>query len=237
VRQQIDHSTKPGLPLYFTEWSTSYTPRDPVHDSYVSAAYVLSKLKGSEGMAQGMSYWTFSDLFEEPGPPTAPFQGGFGLMNPQGIRKPAYKYLNRLDATELKTSDDQSIVTWNDGVLKALLWDFVQPKQDKSNRPFYTEVFPAHSTGNISLELRHMHPGRYRVALYRTGFDANDAYTAYLRMGAPTSLNTVQLKKLQSLTADTATQQWLDIKANGSGSFSIPMRSNDVVLVEITRYD
>ena len=37
-----------------------------------------------------MSYWTYSDLFEEPGPPTAPFQGGFGLLNPQGIRKPAY---------------------------------------------------------------------------------------------------------------------------------------------------
>jgi xylan 1,4-beta-xylosidase len=240
VRQQIDHSAKPGLPLFFTEWSSSYTPRDPVHDSYVSAAYVLSKLKASEGMAQGMSYWTFSDLFEEPGPPTAPFQGGFGLMNPQGIRKPvyfAYKYLNRLGSTELKTSDDQSYVTWSDGVLKALVWDFVQPKQDKSNRPFYTQVFPAHPTGSVSLELEHMRPGKYRVALYRTGFDANDAYTAYLRMGAPTSLNRVQLNKLQSLTTDMATQQSLVIKANGSGSFSIPMRSNDVVLVEITRHD
>ena len=30
-----------------------------------------------------MSYWTYSDLFEEPGPPTAPFQGGFGLLNPK----------------------------------------------------------------------------------------------------------------------------------------------------------
>ena len=27
----------PDLPLYFTEWSTSYNPRDPVHDSYISA--------------------------------------------------------------------------------------------------------------------------------------------------------------------------------------------------------
>ena len=240
VRQQIDHSSKPGLPLYFSEWSASYTPRDPVHDSYVSAAYVLSKLKASEGMARGMSYWTFSDLFEEPGPPTAPFQGGFGLMNPQGIRKPvyfAYKYLNRLGANELKTGDDQSCVTWNNGVLKALVWDFVQPKQDKSNRPFYTKVFPAHPTENINLAFEHLRPGKYRVALYRTGFDANDAYTAYLRMGSPASLSTAQRNKLQSLTTDRATQQWLVIDANGSGRFSIPMQSNDVVLVEITRYD
>ncbi|MFK2890893.1 GH39 family glycosyl hydrolase [Dyella flagellata] len=237
VRQQIEHSSKPGLPLYFTEWSTSYTPRDAVHDSYVSAAYVLSKLKASEGMAQGMSYWTFSDLFEEPGPPTAPFQGGFGLLNPQGIRKPvyfAYKYLNRLGSNELKTSDEQSYVTWNDGVLKALMWDFVQPKQDKSNRPFYTKVLAAHPTGNVDLEIEHLRPGKYLVALYRTGFDANDAYTAYLRMGSPKSLNAIQLKQLQSLTDDTPTQQRLVIQANGSGRVSIPMRSNDVVLMEIT---
>jgi xylan 1,4-beta-xylosidase len=240
VREQIEHSAKPGLPLYFTEWSTSYTPRDAVHDSYVSAAYVLSKLKASEGMAQGMSYWTFSDLFEEPGPPTAPFQGGFGLMNPQGIRKPvyfAYKYLNRLGSHALKTSDAQSYVTWDDGVLKALLWDFVQPKQDQSNRPFYTKVFPSHSTGNVKLELTHMQPGHYRVALYRTGFDANDAYTAYLRMGLPKSLSAEQQKKLQALTTDTPKQQSLVVGASGHASLVLPMRSNDVVLVEITRRD
>jgi xylan 1,4-beta-xylosidase len=51
-----------------------------------------------------MSYWTYSDLFEEPGPPTAPFQGGFGLLNPEGIRKPAffaYKYLHALQGESL----------------------------------------------------------------------------------------------------------------------------------------
>ena len=51
VRGKIDQSAMPGLPLHYTEWSASYSPRDPVHDSYVSAAYILSKLKGSEGFA------------------------------------------------------------------------------------------------------------------------------------------------------------------------------------------
>ena len=104
----------PGLPLYFTEWSTSYTPRDSVHDSYISAPYILTKLKASQGLLQGMSYWTYTDLFEEPGPPTAPFQGGFGLLNPQGIRKPAffaYKYLHALQGDSLRTSDPQAMLS------------------------------------------------------------------------------------------------------------------------------
>ena len=63
VREQIAASKSPKLPLYFTEWSTSYTPRDLVHDSYISAPYILSKLQGTKGMVQGMSYWTYTDLF------------------------------------------------------------------------------------------------------------------------------------------------------------------------------
>ena len=55
VRREIEASPKPGLPLYFTEWSSSYTARDPVHDSYHSASYILSKLKQTSGSVQGMS--------------------------------------------------------------------------------------------------------------------------------------------------------------------------------------
>ena len=238
VRQQIDHSSKPGLPLYFTEWSTSYTPRDAVHDSYVSAAYILSKLKASEGMAKGMSYWTFSDLFEEPGPPTAPFQGGFGLMNPQGIRKPAffaYKYLNELGDTELKTTDAQSYVTWDHNVLKILAWDFVQPVQDKSNRPFYTKVVSAQPVQSLCLSLENMPPGQYRVTVYRTGFDANDAYSAYLRMGSPTSLTDHQLQQLQATTTDKGETHTLVVDTHGNATLPVTMRTNDVVLVEMSR--
>ena len=33
-----------------------------------------------------MSYWTFTDIFEENGPAPTPFHGGFGLLNLQGIK-------------------------------------------------------------------------------------------------------------------------------------------------------
>lgn len=141
VRAEIDASARPGLPLFFTEWSTSYNPRDPIHDDYLSAAYILSKLRRTEGLADGMSYWTFSDLFEEPGPQTRPFDGGFGLMTPQGIRKPAwfaFKYLNGLGDRELPTGDAQSIAALKGGTVQLLAWNDVLPDQPVSNRPFFT---------------------------------------------------------------------------------------------------
>jgi len=237
VRKEIEASYLPKLPLYFTEWSTSYNPRDLVHDSYISAAYILSKLKATEGIAQGMSYWTYTDLFEEPGPPTAPFEGGFGLMNPQGIRKPAwfaYKYMNALGDQQVQTSDKQSWVTKDANGVQVLAWDFQTPDMGKkTNRPFFGAVQPTKNATPLTLSLKGMKPGTYNVQVYRTGFKANDAYTAYIEMGKPKSLTSDQLAKLQALTVDKPETRTVKVAANGTANVQVPMRVNDVVLVKI----
>jgi xylan 1,4-beta-xylosidase len=239
VRKEIEASYLPKLPLYFTEWSTSYSPRDLVHDSYMSAAYILSKLKATEGTAQGMSYWTYTDLFEEPGPPTAPFEGGFGLMNPQGVRKPAwfaYKYLHELGEQQVPTADTQSWVTRDAGGVQVLAWDFQTPDMgDKSDRPFFGRVQPTTSSAPLTLSLKGMAPGTYKVRIYRTGFKANDAHTAYIEMGKPKTLTNEQLAQLQAQTLDKPETRTVKVAANGAANLQVPMRANDVVLVKIAK--
>ncbi|MGO9775190.1 MAG: GH39 family glycosyl hydrolase [Terracidiphilus sp.] len=240
VRKEISASPFPELPLYFTEWSTSYTPRDPVHDSYISAPYILTKLKASQGLAQGMSYWTYTDLFEEPGPPTAPFQGGFGLLNPQGIRKPAYfayKYLHALQGESLRTSDPQAMLATKDGNVTAVLWDFEQPEQKVSDRPFYTKLIPAHAVASVELQVTHLAPNTsYRVEIHRTGYRANDAYSAYLEMGSPKGLTAAQIVHLNELTRDLPeTGKVIQSGAAGTVELTVPMNSNDIVLVKLER--
>ena len=239
VRKEIEASYLPKLPLYFTEWSTSYNPRDLVHDSYMSAAYILSKLKATEGIAQGMSYWTYTDLFEEPGPPTAPFEGGFGLMNPQGIRKAAwfaYKYMNELGDQQVQTTDKQSWVTKDANGVQVLAWDFQTPDMGKkTNRPFFGAVQPTKNATPLTLSLKGMKPGTYHVQVYRTGFKANDAYTAYIEMGKPKTLTGDQLAKLQAQTVDKPETRTVKVAANGTAKVQVPMRANDVVLVKIAK--
>jgi len=238
VREQILTSPFPNLPLYFSEWSTSYTPRDAVHDSYISAPYILSKLKACEGIVQGMSYWTYTDLFEEPGPPTAPFQGGFGLVNPEGIRKPvffAYKYLHSLQGNSIATSDPQALLTTKAGNVSAVIWDFEPPNQKTSNRPFYTQVIPAHPAKTVQLQMNQLVPNSsYHLEVHRTGYHANDAYTAYMEMGSPKELSKAQVSKLNDLTQDSAeTERTVKSTSDGTVEVSIPMNSNDIVLITL----
>jgi len=238
VREQISASAYPSLPLYFTEWSTSYTPRDSVHDSYISAPYILTKLKACQGLVQGMSYWTYTDLFEEPGPPTAPFEGGFGLLNPQGIRKPAYfayKYLHALEGDSLVTSDPQAILSAKNGNVTAVIWDFEQPDQKVSNRSFYAKQIPSHPTQPLLLQITHLTPhANYRLQVYRTGYHENDAYSAYQEMGSPKELTEAQVVYLNGLTGDAAeTDKVVRSGPKGMVEFKIQMNSNDIVLVKL----
>ena len=240
VRKQISTSPFPQLPLYFTEWSTSYTPRDSVHDSYISAPYILSKLKACQGSVQGMSYWTYTDLFEEPGPPTASFEGGFGLLNREGIRKPAffaYKYLHALHGSMIASDDPQSMIATEGGDVTALIWDFEQPEQKVSNRPFYTKLVPNHPAAPVQLKVTHlMRNAAYRVEVHRTGFRVNDAYSVYIEMESPKNLTAAQLERLNELTRDLPEKDEVVHSGNdGAVEIGLPMNSNDIVLMKLVR--
>lgn len=90
-------------PVYYTEWCTSSNPRDAMHDEPYAAAFIVKTIMEANGLVQGYSYWTFSDIFEENYFPSVPFHGGFGLLNIHGIAKPAYRAFELLHAlgTEL----------------------------------------------------------------------------------------------------------------------------------------
>jgi xylan 1,4-beta-xylosidase len=80
-----------AMPVYYTEWCTSSNPRDDMHDDPYAAAFIVKTVLEANGLVQGYSYWTFSDIFEENYFPSVPFHGGFGLLNIHGIAKPAYR--------------------------------------------------------------------------------------------------------------------------------------------------
>lgn len=237
-RQEIQDSAFPHLPLYVTEWSTSYSPRDKVHDSYISSPWMLTKLRATRGYAQAMSYWTYSDLFEEPGPPNAPFHGGFGLMTREGVRKPAwfaYKYLNALRGNEIPSSDDKVLAAVDGDRTVVLAWDWQHPDQKEiGNGVFFGKPSPNGPAPAVKLTLSHLKPGAYKVALRRAGYKANDAYTAYLEMGSPKQLDAAQLTKLQSLTRDLPElTRTVNVGKDGLFNFAVPMRSNDITLLTL----
>ena len=240
-RAAIDASSRSHLPIHITEWSSSYSPRDPVHDSYFSAPYILEQLKRTEQEIASMSYWVFSDIFEENGPPPTPFHGGFGLLNLQGIKKPAYfayRFLNQLGATELKTSDAQSWVCRDEnGGVEILFWNLTALADGKlSNQEVFRKIQPATDAATVQIELAHLPRGNYHAQFFRVGFEKNDAYTAYLKLGAPRQLTRDQVTQLKTSAAGTQEmEENFSVDSLGNFKTTLSTRANDVWLVTLSQ--
>lgn len=239
-RQEIAESAMPNLELHYTEWSSSYTPSDPTHDSYHQAAYILQKLKQIDNAAQSMSYWVFTDIFEEAGPRFETFHGGFGLMNTQGIKKPAYfayQFLNQLSSIELKNTDAQSFATKDEkGNMQVLLWDSTHTLPEGiNNQQYYIKDLPPAKKGTINLRLNGLKKGNYTLAISQVGYQHNDAYTAYIGMGSPAQLSKAQVAMLKAqATGKPAQEKIIRVAKDGQFALNLPLRENDVYLVELS---
>jgi xylan 1,4-beta-xylosidase len=240
-RKQIAESAMPGLELHYTEWSASYTPADPIHDSYHEAAYILQKLKQVGDAAQSMSYWVFTDIFEEPGPRFEAFHGGFGLMNTQGIRKPAYfafQFLNRLGPRELQNGDPMSWATADErGNVQLLLWDFTYTlPEGVNNQQYYVQDLPAKEKGGVAIKISGLQKGRYTLRVSQVGYKQNDAFSAYIALGSPAQLTKAQVAALEAeATGSPSRQEEVIVEEGGVFATELPLRENDVYLLELLR--
>ena len=240
-RKQIRNSSMPDLELHYTEWNSSYTPHDPIHDSYPQAAYILEKIKQVGNTANSMSYWTFTDIFEEAGPRFTPFHGGFGLLNYQGIKKPAfyaYAFLNKMGKSELVDTDSSS---WackdSNGNIQVLFWNFTNTLPDSVNdQDYYIRDLPAKQIGTVKINISAVPEGNYFFEIYKIGYKVNDPYSTYLAMNKPRQLTRQQVGIIKKLNDGSPISKKI-INVNSSGVFSdeIVMRENDVFLLKLDK--
>ena len=241
-RKEISNSSKPNLELHYTEWSASYTPSDPIHDSYHEAAYVLQKLKQVGNAANSMSYWVFTDIFEESAPRFTPFHGGFGMLNIQGINKPvfySYQFLNRLGNIELVNNDSTSWVCKDSkGNIQVLAWDFTNthPGDSVNNQVYYIRDLPSKSKGKLKIKITRVPEGNYSLEVYKVGYRCNDAYSTYLSIGKPAQLTKLQVEQIKKQNdGSPISKEIITVKTGTPFSKELEIRENDVYFLNLIR--
>ena len=111
---QIKASSMPDLPLFWTEWNVQ--GMDESRDTTFVGPALANTVRECDGNVTLMSFWTFSDVFEEGGPIPKPFEGQFGLRAKGGINKPSYygfALLHQLGDQRLANPSKNVIVTTN----------------------------------------------------------------------------------------------------------------------------
>ncbi|MFS0862630.1 GH39 family glycosyl hydrolase [Fredinandcohnia sp. 179-A 10B2 NHS] len=143
VRGMIYESPFPNLPFHITEYNTSYSPINPVHDTALNAAYLARILSEGGDYVDSFSYWTFSDVFEESDVPKAQFHGGFGLIGLNEILKPTFHlfyFFNQLGEEQLYRDEQILVTRRKDGSIALVAWNEVLEKGNDHNQIVELEI-------------------------------------------------------------------------------------------------
>ncbi|HEX4232521.1 MAG TPA: glycosyl hydrolase family 39 [Bryobacteraceae bacterium] len=185
VHDQVKASAAPATPVIWSEYNATYMNQTEVTDSAFMGPWLANNIRESDGMSEMMSYWCFSDVFEEQGVVKTPFYGGYGLIAEREIPKPAFRafeLLHRLGHQRLDSDLEDALVTkTGDGSIVVALWNYAEPGEDGAPKTFRLDV---RGTEAKEYTMQWVSP------------DRASSRKAFLEMGSPASPSLAQIHKL-----------------------------------------
>ena len=191
VHDEIHASAMPSLPLIWSEFNASYANYPEVTDAPYMGPWLGETIRECDGLVQDMSYWTFSDVFEEGGVVRKPFYGGFGLLAAGSIPKPsfnAFALLHQLGEERLSADAEGALLTRrHDGTLVVAVWNYREVKASDT------------AARKVTLEIRHSGAGT--ATIQSIDGEHGNVNVAYQKMGAPRYPTREQLTELRAAGA------------------------------------
>lgn len=187
VRDEIQASSMPSLPLIWSEFNASYKNEPAVTDSVYMGPWLADTIRQCDGLAQMMSYWTFSDVFEEQGVVRTPFYGGFGLIAVGDIPKPAYnafQLLHKLGNRRIPLSSNSALLTRrDDGSVVLVVWNYAPPDEAGSPR---------------TVTLRFDNTNANQASVWQLDSADGDFHSLYQQVGEPRYPTPSQVEQLRA---------------------------------------
>jgi xylan 1,4-beta-xylosidase len=218
VHDEVIASSRPEIPIIWSEYNATYFDDPDITDSVFMGPWLADTLRRCDGLTDMMSYWTFSDVFEEQGVVRRPFHGGFGLIAAGGIPKPAFNAFNmlhQLGEERFASDSEHALITRRtDGSFVIALWNY---------------VLPGETGPPIRIALR-LPQGSRSVRVRRLDATHGDVRSIYTEMGAPQYPTRDQLEALRAASVLAAPEELFI--ANDRVSVTLP--PNGLATVEIS---
>ena len=229
VHKEILASSYPTMPLVFSEYNASYANLPNVTDTVFMGPWMANTIRECAGKIQIMSYWSFSDVFEEQGIVRNPFYGGFGLIAARRIPKPAFNafaMLHKLGDRQLKSDSDSALVTKRaDGAVVLALWNYAPPVGDTAS---YTPGKPTGTNKHFSVDVRNLAAGAH-ATVWRLDESHGNAVAAFDQMGRPDFPSRAQIAALRK-AGEMAPPQRVEVH---DGKLQLDIPPQGLVVVEL----
>lgn len=232
LKDIVDKSAYSNAEIHLTEWNTSPSSRDAMHDLLPAAAYIVKTNLNCIGLTNSLSFWTFTDIFEEKGGAASIFHGGFGMINFQGIVKPsyhAYRMLHQLGDTKLY-KDDYLFVSRNsdNGKVSALAYNY--PKEYEGAVPSGANKREKGTSKPLSFSMENLKPGT-QFKIETLDKDHGNIYNYWESMGKPEPPTREQVKVMKAY-AETLKTEIMTVGNDGKLNIEKTLTPWSVVLIK-----
>ncbi|MGN0533101.1 MAG: hypothetical protein ACI4IK_01970 [Eubacterium sp.] len=213
------------LPLLYTEWSISSNCVAAIHDTIRSSSFLVKTVLDNQGIIDGSSYWTFSDIFEELFFFPDPFCGGFGLLTADGIKKPAFwafKLLAMLPDNRYClpiTNDDVELAAFRNEQGDAFLMLYAQSFDDTNNK----------YKASISIDNS---PCFAKAQAYRINSQHGNPVRIWEEMGKPAVISKQQLEYIKDSSKMICMPINTVSDVNGC-TVDLTIEENEVILIKL----
>jgi xylan 1,4-beta-xylosidase len=241
MRRIINASPYSKAEIHLTEWNSSPSPTDHAHDSLAAATFIAKTNLESIGLVDSLSYWTFTDVFEENRNTDSIFHGGFGLINYQEIVKPAfhaYRFMNELgDETLTQTTGGIVSRDSKSRLISVVVYNY--PPETKVSLPVANtqeaadSIDGSGSSRDLSLNVTRL-PANASFLVETLDKEHGDAITAWDAMGRPEPPNREQTVVLRKLAWRTEEQV---VRTDGEGRLHLAMKLPPWSIVLIKQMD
>ncbi len=164
VYEEVKASGAAETPIIWSEYNATYMTQQEVTDSAFMGPWLANNIRECDGLQTLMSYWAFSDVFEEQGVVKTPFYGGYGLIAERHLPKAAFWAFDLLhslgDQRMAIDSEDTLVTKRNDGDFVIALWNYAEPGEAGGPKTFQ---LTAKGLKARSYSLRFVSPGHGSV--------------------------------------------------------------------------
>jgi len=231
VHDEIVASPFPATPLIFSEYNASYANEPNVTDTVYMGPWLATTISQCDGLTEAMSYWSFSDVFEEQGVVRTPFYGGFGLLAANSLLKPAYNafaMLHQLGDRRLPLSSGSALATRrSDGTLVLALWNYVPP--DGTGASYTPPPASRGPSKSFTLKFTGVAPN-IQATILRLDEEHGNVIKTYDAMGRPAFPSRDQIVKLRE--AGRAAPAEHEFLKAGNLTVQIPQQGLAVVILD-----
>jgi xylan 1,4-beta-xylosidase len=226
VHDQIKASSRPNLPLIWSEFNASYKNEPEITDSTYMGPWMADTIRQCDGLVDEMSYWSFSDVFEEQGVVKKPFYGGYGLIAAGNIPKPAFtafRILHQLGRERIALDSESALATKaSDGSLVLAVWNLVPADQPT------TGSAPAGGAKTVVIKIKNLSGTRY-ASISRADGEHGDPRPVYEKIGSPVYPTQAQLQQMRETSGAVPPE----VQALKDGELTLTLPANGLAVVSI----